>query len=79
MNKITNFGNKNIELSILGTSINSKGYKFLSIKLVPLLSVTKIVSKLFFKWSKIIKEGITCPPDPPVEINIFFTNYLPFF
>ena len=48
-NKITNFGNKNIELSILGTSINSKGYKFLSIKLVPLLSVTKIVSKLFFK------------------------------
>ena len=27
----------------------------------------------------IIKEGITCPPDPPVEINIFFTNYLPFF
>jgi len=65
--------------NMFGTSIKSYSYKFLSIKFEPLLSVTKNTLNLFLKCSKKAIAGITCPPDPPVEINIFFTTNLFFF
>ena len=41
----------------------------------PLESVEIIVSYFSFKWSRIVIAGMTCPPEPPVEINTFSLTY----
>ena len=40
----------------------------------PLESVEIFTSKSSFKASYILNDGITCPPDPPVAISIFFIS-----